>query len=163
VVDLTGPFSTIYRKDFRGENTGFTSGDIFVRYNGRGGVTTPTPPPAAQADIRVVLNGTPLAFDQPPIILDGRTLVPLRAIFEALGANVQWNSSTQTVTATRGNITVTLRIGSDYITRNGEQIRLDVPAGVIGGRTLVPTRAVSESFGAQVDWDRNTRTVTIVE
>jgi hypothetical protein len=163
VVDLTGPFSTIYRKDFRGENTGFTSGDIFVRYNGQGAVSTPTPEPAPQSDIRVLVNGRALTFDQPPIIENGRTLVPLRAIFEALGAIVSWEQSTQTVTATRGNTTVTLQIGSEFITRNGEQIRLDVPARIVGGRTLVPARAVAESFGAHVEWEQVTRTVTITE
>ena len=113
--------------------------------------------------VKVVVNGTTLSFDQPPIIQDGRTLVPLRVIFEALGANVDWEQSTQTVTAVRGNVTVSLAIGSSILTRNGEQITLDVPAQLINGRTFVPARAVAESFGAQVGWDAATRTVTIAE
>ena len=59
-------------------------------------------------------------------------------------------------------MTVTLRNGSDILTRNGEQIRLDVSMRIIEGRTLVPARAVAESFGAQVDWDASTQTVTII-
>lgn len=102
--------------------------------------------------VRVMVNGRPLRFDQPPIIENDRTLVPLRTIFEALGANVEWEQSTQTVTATRDDITVTLTIGSDILYRNGEQVLLYVPAKLVGDRTLVPTRAVSEAFGAQVEW-----------
>jgi len=125
-------------------------------------VTAPPTPPATD-EIRVIVNGTALTFDQPPIIQDGRTLVPLRAIFEALGAEVQWEQQTQTVTATRGDIVVTMRIGSNILNRNGAQTTLDVPAQIVSGRTLVPARAVAESFGADVGWDAATRTVTITE
>jgi hypothetical protein len=120
-------------------------------------------PQAPSDNITVLVNGTAVIFDQPPIIENGRTLVPLRAIFEALGAKVDWNQSTQTVTAIRGDTTVTLTIGSNTLNRNGEQVTLDVPAQLVGGRTLVPARAVAESFGAKVEWDAGTRTVTITE
>jgi len=90
------------------------------------------------------------------------TLVPLRAIFEALGATVEWEQSTQTVTAVKDDITIILKIGDSFLTKNGERIALDVPAKIVGGRTLVPARAVAESFGADVQWDGTTRTVTIV-
>jgi len=126
------------------------------------GTTTPTTPPPAQ-EIKVLVNGAALAFDQPPIIENGRTLVPLRAIFEALGATVEWEQSTQTVTAVKDDITITLKIGDAFLTKNGERIALDVPAKIVGGRTLVPARAVAESFGADVQWDQATRTVTITE
>jgi hypothetical protein len=159
VVDITGSFSTSYKKDFKGENTGYTSGNVYIKYGGASGAQTQSP--ASQTDVRVIVNGAILTFDQPPIIENGRTLVPLRGIFEALGANVTWNQSTQTVTAVKDGITVTLKIGSDILVRNGEQIKLDVPAKIVGGRTIVPARAVSESFGAAVSWDQTTRTVTI--
>ena len=126
------------------------------------GAPTTTPAPSAP-EIKVIVNGVELSFDQPPIIENGRTLVPLRAIFEALGADVEWEQSTQTVTAVRDDITVTLTIGSNILIKNGEEIELDVPAQLIGGRTLVPVRAVAESFGAEVGWDQSTRTVTIIE
>ena len=112
-------------------------------------------------EITVLVNGTAVTFDQPPIIENGRTLVPLRAIFEALGANVEWEQSTQTVTAVRDDITIILKIGDAFLTKNGERIALDVPAKIVGGRTLVPARAVAESFGASVDWNASTRTVTV--
>jgi|GEM_PF-3494875 len=123
---------------------------------------TPTPPPPAQ-DIKVLVNGSAVAFDQPPIIENGRTLVPLRAIFEALGATVEWEQSTQTVTAVKDDITIILKIGDSFLTKNGERIALDVPAKIVGGRTLVPARAVAESFGAEVGWDQAARTVTITD
>ncbi|MCL1810139.1 MAG: stalk domain-containing protein, partial [Clostridiales bacterium] len=114
-------------------------------------------------DVKVVVNGKALTFDQPPIIENSRTLVPLRAIFEALGATVDWNQSKQTVTAVKGGVTVSLTIGSNVMVRNGKNIALDVPAQLVGNRTLVPARAVAESFGAKVGWDPATKTVTITE
>ena len=113
--------------------------------------------------ISVINNGSALTFDQPPIVENGRTLVPLRAIFEGLDADVEWDQSTQTVTAVRGGIKITLQNGSNILTRNSEQITLDVPPQIVGGRSLVPLRAIAESFGAEVDWNANTRTVTITE
>jgi hypothetical protein len=101
--------------------------------------------------IRVILNQHPLRFDQAPIIENDRVLVPLRVIFEALGANVKWEQSTQTVTAVREDVTVALTIGSNILNKNGEQIALDVSAQLVNGRTLVPVRAVAEAFGAYVD------------
>ena len=119
------------------------------------------PDGATPSVINVIVNGKALVFDQTPVMENGRVLVPLRTIFEALGADVEWNDSTQTVTAAKDNITVTLTIGSDTLIKNGTNIKLDVPAKIIGGRTMVPARAVSESFGAEVGWDQNSQTVTI--
>jgi len=113
--------------------------------------------------ISVINNGSALTFDQPPIVENGRTLVPLRAIFEELGADIEWDQSTQTVTAVRGDIKITIQIGSNILTRNGEQITLDVPPQIVGGRSLVPLRAIAESFGVEVDWNANTRIATITE
>ena len=118
-------------------------------------------PPASEPAIIVTVNGLPLQFDQPPIMENGRTLVPLRAIFEALGATVDWNGSTQTVAAKKDDITITLSIGSTILMKNGQVITLDVPARTVNGRTLVPTRAVAESFEATVVWEPATRTVMI--
>ena len=70
-------------------------------------VATPTPTP-----IKVKVNGNPVVFDQPPVIINNRTLVPLRAIFEAQGAQVNWDGATRTVKATKGSTTITAKIGS---------------------------------------------------
>ncbi len=112
-------------------------------------------------DIKVLVNGGELSFDQPPIIKDSRTLVPLRAIFEALGAEVDWDGDTRTVTASKGKTTVVLTVDSASYTVNGSEKTLDVPAQIVNSRTLVPVRAVSESFGCEVEWDGDTRTVVI--
>ena len=127
--------------------------------------TAPTPPPsqAPASDIKVIVNGSSLTFDQPPVIDAGSTLVPLRAIFEALGAAVEWDAPSQTITAVKGDVKITLKIGSKILTRNGVNITLNVPAQIIGGRTLVPVRAIAESFGSEVLWNPGTRTVTVTD
>lgn len=117
----------------------------------------------SSALITVKVNGQLVNFDQPPTIIDGRTLVPVRAIFEALGASVEWNGETQTVTSKRGNTTVTLAIDSNKMQKNGNAVTLDVPAQMINDRTLVPARAVAEAFGCDVDWNGDTQMVTITE
>ncbi|MGI6327645.1 MAG: copper amine oxidase N-terminal domain-containing protein [Dethiobacteria bacterium] len=94
-------------------------------------------------------------------IVDGRFLVPMRGIFEALGAVVAWDGETRTVTGTRGDITVKLTIDSKTATVNENIIELDVPATIIDGRTFVPTRFVGESLGANVSWDQVNRIATI--
>ena len=110
----------------------------------------------------VELDGQQLIFtDTQPIIEDGRTLVPLRSIFEAMGASVTWEQDTQTATAVKGNITVILPIGSTDPTVNGQVKKLDVPAKIINGRTLAPLRFVGEAFGGTVGWDQASQTITI--
>lgn len=110
----------------------------------------------------VNLDGKQLTFDVQPTIENGRTLVPLRAIFEAMGANVDWNQSTQTATATKDGTIVKLRIGSITPTINGQVKTLDVPAKIVNGRTLAPLRFVGEAFGGTVGWDPATQKITIL-
>ena len=116
---------------------------------------------AEDSQVRVNLNGQYMKFDQPPVIIDGRTLVPLRAIFEGLGACVTWDEDTQTVTAKRENTIVKIAVGDNRLFVDDVVIALDVPAQIVGGRTLVPIRAVSNAFGGVVDWDNATKTVKI--
>ena len=111
--------------------------------------------------ITVTLNGKKIIFDQPPIIVDGRTLVPLRAIFEELGATVNWDGNTQTVISTKGQTTISMTIGKKEMYKNGKLIILDVVPQLVGGRTLVPVRAVAEGFDCKVDWDGDNQTVII--
>jgi len=113
--------------------------------------------------IRVKVNGVFVEFDQQPVIQNDRTLVPLRKIFEALGAVVDWNADTRTVSAERDGTVVSLTIDSDELYVNDNIKRLDVPAQIMEGRTMVPARAIAESFGCNVDWDADTRTVIITE
>lgn len=111
--------------------------------------------------IHVILDEMELSFDAQPRIVNDRTLVPLRGIFEAMGATVLWNGDTQTVTALRLDSVVKLVIGSKEASVNKEKRQLDVPAQIFDSRTFVPLRFISESIGADVVWDGATRTVTI--
>lgn len=111
--------------------------------------------------IKVILDQKKLNFDQPPVIHNGRTLVPLRAIFEAFGADVGWDQVTKTVTAIKDDIKIVLQIGNLEATVNDLPIKLDVPSKIVNGRTLVPVRFISESLGTIVAWDGETKTVTI--
>ena len=109
----------------------------------------------------IVKNGEKSELDVPAQIVEGRTLVPLRAIFEALGASVEWNGETSTVTSEKDGTAVKLTIGENKIYVNGEAKELDVPAQIIESRTMVPARAVAEAYGCAVEWDADTRTVII--
>ncbi len=113
--------------------------------------------------VRVKVNGKQLSFDVPPEIQNGRTVVPLRTIFEELGAVVEWDEPTQTIKATKGETEIVLQVGNYKASVNGEDIRLDVPPQVKSGRTLVPLRFVSESLGAEVQWNQTLQLVTITK
>ena len=115
----------------------------------------------AEEAIWVTVNGQMLSFDQPPIIEQDRVLVPVRAIFEALSARVDWDAENRRVTAQKGSDVVTLTIGRYVMYRNGNAVALDAVPKIVGDRTLVPIRAVSESFGAQVTWTASERLVTV--
>lgn len=115
----------------------------------------------ADSGVKILIDGEELTCDVPPVIIDGRTLVPLRAIFEALGAEVDWDEATQTVTALKGDITIILKVNDKYPTINGVVQELDVPATVIDNRTMVPARFIANSMSAQVDWDGDLNIVYI--
>jgi hypothetical protein len=111
-------------------------------------------PPAAYAAIpaRVILDGSELSFDVSPQNVNGRTMVPMRTIFEAMGADVEWDGQTQTVTSVKDGAEIILTAGSVTAFKNGRPFSLDAAPFVMSGRTFVPLRAVAESFEAQVDW-----------
>ena len=118
-------------------------------------------PVSAENDISVKLDGKTISFDVPPQIINDRTMVPLRAVFEALGASVDWDSGTRTVVSEKDGIKISLTIDSSVMYVNGNAVTLDSPACVIDDRTLVPIRAISEAYNANVEWDNATRTVII--
>lgn len=109
----------------------------------------------------LVVDGTNVQTDVPPVIVDGRTLVPVRALFESLGATVGWEESTQTATATKGSTVISMQIGNTTAYVNGVAKTLDVPAQTIEGRTMAPARFVAESLNATVNWDSASDTVKI--
>lgn len=112
-------------------------------------------------DITVAVDGLPVAFDVPPVIRDGRTLVPFRAIAEAINVNVTWDGTTRTVNATDGKTFIKLLIGNCTAYYNESSISLDVAPAILGGRTLVPLRFFSEAFGCTVLWESTIRSVKI--
>ncbi|MFR8975984.1 MAG: copper amine oxidase N-terminal domain-containing protein, partial [Eubacteriales bacterium] len=114
---------------------------------------------ALAGDITVLLDGKQLRFDQNPIIENDRTLVPVRKIFEELGADVQWREKDSVVIAKKDDMSIRLQINSNWMLQNGELIYLDAAPKIVGDRTLVPLRAISESFGAAVTWEASSQTV----
>lgn len=113
------------------------------------------------ANVTVKINEKTLSFSQEPVSVENNTMVPMREIFEALGAAIKWESSTETVTATKGDLSIKLIIGQSYALKNDERISLSPPAMIVNDKTMVPLRFVSESLGASVKWNESTRTVDI--
>lgn len=115
----------------------------------------------AEDDITVTLNQEEIIFDTDPIIVDGRTLVPVANVFNALGMTVSWDDVTRQVTASKEGVEILLKIDSTQAFVNDKELTIDVPASIKDGRTMVPLRFIAESTGATVDWDGNTRSVSI--
>ena len=113
-------------------------------------------------DIKVVVNNCPLSFDSPPITISDRTMVPMRKIFEALGATVNYDDATQTIVSSNGTTTVSMTIGNNTMWVNDNAVTLDVAPIIINDLTFIPVRAIAESYDCTVGWDEYTQTVTIV-
>ena len=111
--------------------------------------------------VYVKFDGNILGFETPPVIEDGSTLVPMRFLFEQMGADVEWNQETQTATATLNNTAVTFAIDDTEAEVNNTPATMDVPARLINGKTMVPLRFLSENLGYKVDWDETSRTAII--
>ncbi len=117
---------------------------------------------AAENEIAVTVSGENVSFDASPVIIDGRTYVPVRAIFEAMGASVEWDAASQTVYAEKLGKTVEFTIGEKEAAYNGKKVKMDASALIIDERTFVPARYAAEGFGYVVEWDDRSRTVTIL-
>ncbi len=117
---------------------------------------------AEEAPISVLLDGQYVTFDVAPATINDRTMVPVRAIFESLGATVDWLPDSGTVLSTMGETEVRLSVNDTTLYKNGTPITLDVPAQIVGEKTLVPVRAISEAYGCQVGWNQWNRTVVII-
>lgn len=119
-----------------------------------------TPGPA---EIKLYLDGSRLGLDVPPEIKNQRTMVPVRAVGEAIGADVEWVQDKQQVVMTRAGSTVTMTLDSTTADIDGKAVEMDVAPYATNGRTLLPARYVAEFFGQKVDWDDNDRRVLITE
>ena len=113
--------------------------------------------------VRVIVNGKPIVTDKCAEVKDGCTMVPMRSIFEALGAEVSWNDETETATGERDGKKCSFKIGDDKLYINGEEKTLLSPAVLENGRTLVHVRAIAEALGADVLWNGETGLVTITD
>ena len=115
----------------------------------------------ASTNISVTIDGQKVNFDVQPQIINGRTMVPMRAIFKEFGMSIEWDNSSKTVTASKGNDLIQMQVGSKTFLKNGSIITLDTPAIIKDSRTLVPVRAVAESLNANVIWDNINKIVKI--
>ncbi len=118
-------------------------------------------PQRSSGTYRVLLDGKKLTFDVEPVNRSGRLLVPMRAIFEGLGAEVSWDGAARTASAVLGGRSVSVTIGSTAAVVNGRAATLDVPAEIVSARTLVPLRFVMTALGADVEYIANERLVAI--
>lgn len=118
---------------------------------------------APEENVMVLLNGTELEFDQPPVLQNGTTLVPMRTIFEALGTDVSWNGGERSVTAVKNGKSAYVAIDSKNAVINGAAVELAEAPIIKNGTTLVPLRVISEAMGVDVDWDGESRTVIMTD
>ena len=118
-------------------------------------------PAYAQTPISVVVDGTPIEFDVAPFIENDRTLVPVRGVFEAMGAEVLWDADARAVTILKGADEIYMEIDSTYILKNLNANIYDTTAKIVDDRTFIPLRAVSELLDCDVAWDESTKTVNI--
>lgn len=116
---------------------------------------------AAEEEIKLTLDGEPLRLDVPPFIEEGRTMVPVRAAFEALGADVGWDGERKKVTIVLDGVELQLTLGDTIMRANGYLLELSHPPQIVEGRTMVPLRALAETFGMDVSWDGEKRAVTL--
>lgn len=115
----------------------------------------------ADQEVQVFIDGKRLELDDPPIIQEGRVLVPMRHFFAALGADVSWDEANRIAVGTRAGVEVRIPIDSTEPTVDGETVKIDVAAQITNGRTYIPLRFVGEALGVEVRWDEEARRIDI--
>lgn len=116
---------------------------------------------SSQRKIKVTVGGEKIETDVEPVMYNDRILLPVRAVFEKIGADVSYDSSSKKITAKKGKTTVTLTVGKNSMTVNGKKKTIDTAPIVKDNRTLVPIRACAEAFGLDVEWNTDTYTAKI--
>ncbi|MDO4300837.1 MAG: copper amine oxidase N-terminal domain-containing protein [Clostridia bacterium] len=115
--------------------------------------------------VNLLIEGQAVETDQPAVIVDGRTMVPVRVVAEALGTTVDWDGETKTVIFEQDGLTASMVVGETVLNiSDGEityPVEIDTPAAIINDRTMVPIRFLSENFGFGVEWDAETKTVNV--
>ncbi|UVI28912.1 family 10 glycosylhydrolase [Paenibacillus spongiae] len=119
---------------------------------------------SGSADIAIYLDGEKLNSDVSPYVIPKQyvTMVPLRVISEGLGAGVDWNQQTKTVTISNASTTITMTTGRSYAVVNGSNVALDASVQARAGRTMVPLRFVGEQLGLLVNWEPKTNIITLL-
>jgi len=112
-------------------------------------------------NLKVFYNNQEIKSKQSPIIKNGQVLLPTKDLFQSMGISFQWNKTTKMITAAKGNISIILQTGFNYIVRNGIQSLLEVPPQVINGETYVPLKGVADAFGAFTDWKVEDQTISV--
>ena len=136
VACLCAAFAVAQQEPYRGQDTA------------KSNVVKGKPP------ITVSVNGTPVKFDDtPPQPVAGRMMVPLRGVFEAIGAYVEYDNTVRTITVRQGNKDIELRIGEKVARHNGAEVLLDVAPLLMKGHAMVPLRFLVETLGATLDFD----------
>jgi len=129
---------------------GRTQTEVHVKINDGGG------------RLIVMVDGKPIQFkDAPPQVLQGRTMVPMRGIFEAIGAYVEYDDANHTIKAQRNNESVDLMLGSRIAKKNGAEIMMEVKPQVLNGTTMVPLRFIAEALNAKVDFDKANNRINV--
>lgn len=113
----------------------------------------------AAGGVHINVNGIDLPTEG--VVINGRTMVPVRGVFEQIGYSVEWDAETKTATLTKGSSKVVMTQGNSYFTYNGSKVTPDVPHQIVDGRFMLPLRAVSEALNATVNWNAETKTASI--
>lgn len=111
--------------------------------------------------ISVKIDGRDINFDVPPQVINSRTMVPMRAIFEELGASVEWDATTKSINAVKGETKIKMQISNSAMYVGDVEKTLDSVPVIVDGRTLVPARAIAEALNCKVDWIEDTKSVVI--
>lgn len=117
--------------------------------------------------VRLLINGNEVSTDQPAVIYNSRTVVPVRVILEYFDCQVDWIADTKTVAISQDNVNLYMTVGSNTVTaamgNESVSVEIDTPPVIINGRTMVPVAFISETLGFKADWDGETKTVNIYD
>lgn len=117
--------------------------------------------PVFADDIKIYIDGQELITDVAPVSIEGTTMVPMRAIFEALGASINYNAETRQITALKDNSIIQFIVGANSATKNGVVYELTAAPQIINGSTMIPLRFAADALNCTVAWDGETQTVNI--
>ncbi|GAA0134043.1 hypothetical protein YSY43_08830 [Paenibacillus sp. YSY-4.3] len=112
-------------------------------------------------DITLIVNGSVVPLEQKAVIVNGTVLIPLKNLFDALGATLEWDQATKKITASKGDTSVELTVDSTAARKQNKPLTLQAKPIVINGYTMVPARFAAESFDATVEWDSQSSTITV--